>query len=73
MGIMNTAFIQTNMSRRKILLLIIAIIAGIVAIDIIFTSFRSVGVGRVGIVTQFGKVVAEDQSGLHPLLRGDVC
>lgn len=59
---------------KNILALTGVVIGGIVAfvfaflvLSGLFTSFRSVGVGQVGIVTAFGKVVAERQSGLTVL------
>lgn len=40
-----------------------SIAAGIAAIVLLSTTFRVVGVGQVGIVTQFGKIASEHQSG----------
>src|SRR5580698_4455341 len=41
------------------------IVGGIVVLWLVFTTPVQVGVGTVGIVTRFGRVVSELNSGLH--------
>lgn len=46
----------------------IAGVIGVILLFIVISMFRVVSVGTVGIVTRFGKVVGEDQSGFHFIL-----
>ena len=52
------------MNKKKIILLSLTPVY-IILFFIVVSMFRTVGVGQVGIVTRFGRVVGEDQSGFH--------
>lgn len=56
------------MSPKKTVLLIAGPIVGLIIFFMLVSMVRVVSVGSVGIVTRFGKVVGEDQSGLHFIL-----
>lgn len=62
------------MQNRLIAILIAGGIGFIVFLWFIFSIFTVVGVGQVGVETQYGRVVGELQSGFHfksPLVRVD--
>lgn len=41
----------------------VAIVVAFIVLDVLFSSFHTVGVGQVGLVTRFGKVVRTQESG----------
>jgi regulator of protease activity HflC (stomatin/prohibitin superfamily) len=52
------------MNRSKIVLISLTPVY-IILFFMVISMFRTIGVGQVGIVTRFGRVVGEDQSGFH--------
>ena len=53
-----------NLNKKKVILIGFTPVY-IILFFMLISMFRTVGVGQVGLVTRFGRVVGEDQSGFH--------
>lgn len=56
---------EATINPRKIILVGIAALIGLVLVIRLLTCIRSIGVGQVGIITSYGNVKGEVSSGLH--------
>jgi regulator of protease activity HflC (stomatin/prohibitin superfamily) len=56
---------QAKVNPRKVVLVLVLLLIGLIVVIRLLTCIRSVGVGQVGIVTSYGQVKGEVSSGLH--------
>jgi regulator of protease activity HflC (stomatin/prohibitin superfamily) len=64
----DTSSFMSGFTKLGLATILLGPILVIIVFFIIVSMFRVVSVGKVGIVTRFGKVVGEDQSGFHFIL-----